>query len=152
MSRRTPTTYPWSSEDNSTLAYILTSAWSLIRLISATCFNELAKLADKAIATSCSGFVPSRLPAGFESLISRAPSELRANPFSRLPIVSVLAVCTCCMIVPRVKEGGARICARRTKVSQTSADYGTRPALHRRTASAVPRRRSDRPWPPCCSG
>src|ERR1700694_296477 len=54
----------------------------------------LSRLADQAAATSCSGLVPIRAEPGVESLMSRRPSELREAPYSRPPVVSVLAVYT----------------------------------------------------------
>src|SRR5260221_8896194 len=52
----------------------------------------LSRLTDQAAANSCSGLVPIRAEPGVESLMSRKPSELRDAPYSRPPVVPVLAV------------------------------------------------------------
>src|SRR5476649_1306268 len=52
----------------------------------------LSKQADQPAANSCSGLVPMRVAPGSESWTSRWPSELRDAPFSRPPVVWVLAV------------------------------------------------------------
>src|SRR4030088_3450085 len=49
------------------------------------------KQADQPAANICSGFVPTRVDPGAESLTSKRPSELRDAP-SRPPVVWVLAV------------------------------------------------------------
>src|SRR5260370_36576234 len=54
----------------------------------------LSKQADQPAVNSCSGLVPMRAEPGSESLTSRRPSELRDTPFSRPPLVWVLAVYT----------------------------------------------------------
>ena len=48
--------------------------------------------ADHPAAKSCSGFVPAPAEPGGESRRSRRPSELRAAPLSRPPVVWVLPV------------------------------------------------------------
>src|SRR6266851_9509820 len=73
---------------------MLTSAGSAIFLLRAASVIALSKQADQPAANSCSGLVPMRAEPGVESLMSRRPSELREAPFSRPPVVSVLAVYT----------------------------------------------------------
>src|SRR5258708_37687293 len=73
---------------------MLTSAGSAIFLLRAASAIALAKHADQPAANSCSGLVPMRAEPGVESLMSSRPSELREAPFSRPPMVSVLAVYT----------------------------------------------------------
>src|SRR5262245_53429436 len=69
------------------------SAGKVIFLLRAACAIALSKHADQPAANSCSGLVPIRAEPGVESLMSRQPSELREAPFSRPPVVWVLAVC-----------------------------------------------------------
>ncbi len=45
------------------------------------------KQTDQPAASSCSGFVPRPGPPGTDSLTSRRPSLLRADPLSRPPVV-----------------------------------------------------------------
>src|SRR5215471_9045448 len=52
----------------------------------------LSKQADQPAASSCSGLVPLPAPPGVDSLTSRCPSELRAMPWSRPPVVRTMAV------------------------------------------------------------
>src|SRR5258708_2226660 len=73
---------------------MLTSAGSAIFLLRAASAIALSKQADQPAANSCSGLVPMRAEPGVESLMSSRPSELREAPFSRPPVVSVLAVYT----------------------------------------------------------
>src|SRR5258708_3632663 len=69
-----------------------TSAGKVIFLLRAASAIALSKQADQPAANSCSGLVPMRAEPGVESLMSRRPSELREAPFSRPPVVWVLAV------------------------------------------------------------
>src|SRR5260370_16399063 len=73
---------------------MLTSAGVAIFLLRASSAMALSKQADQPAANSCSGLVPMRAEPGVESLMSSRPSELREAPFSRPPMVSVLAVYT----------------------------------------------------------
>ena len=61
-------------------------------LLRAASAIALSKQADQPAANNCSGLVPMRAEPGVESLMSRWPSELRDTPFSRPPVVWVLAV------------------------------------------------------------
>src|SRR5260221_12904556 len=72
---------------------MVTPARNAIFLLRAASAIALSKQADQPAANSCSGLVPMRADPGVESLTSRRPSELREAPFSRPPVVSVLAVC-----------------------------------------------------------
>src|SRR4051794_35508868 len=69
------------------------SACKVIFLLRAASAIALSKQADQAAANSSSGLVPIRAEPGVASLTSRRPSELREAPFSRPPVVRVLAVC-----------------------------------------------------------
>src|ERR1700680_2131847 len=73
---------------------MLNSLGSAIFLLRAANAIALSKQADQPAANSCSGLVPMRAEPGAESLMSRRPSELREAPFSRPPVVLVLAVYT----------------------------------------------------------
>src|ERR1700738_4250672 len=75
-------------------ASMFTPPRSAIFLLRAASAIALSKQADHPAANSCSGLVPMRADPGVESLTSRRPSELREAPFSRPPVVSVLAVYT----------------------------------------------------------
>src|SRR5229473_2817531 len=70
------------------------SAGRAIFILRAASPIALSKQADQPAANSCSGLVPMRADPGTESLTSRRPSELREVPFSRPPVVWVLAVYT----------------------------------------------------------
>ena len=80
--------------DVATSASIATSPGSAIFFWRATSAIALSKQADQPAANSCSGLVPMRAEPGAESLTSRRPSELRAAPLSRPPVVRVFAVYT----------------------------------------------------------
>src|SRR5215212_6672825 len=71
---------------------MVTSPGNAIFLLRAVSAIALSKQADQPAANSCSGLVPMRAEPGAESLTSRWPSELREAPFSRPPVVWVLAV------------------------------------------------------------
>src|ERR1700722_9099148 len=71
-----------------------TSAGEVIFLLRATSPIALSKHADQPAANNCSGLVPMRSEPGIDSLTSSRPSELRDWPFSRPPVVWVLAVYT----------------------------------------------------------
>src|SRR5215468_9336212 len=71
-----------------------TPAGNEIFFLPAASAIALAKQADQPTANSCSGLVLIRGEPGVESLTSRRPSELRETPFSRPPLVWVLAVYT----------------------------------------------------------
>src|ERR1700722_6624723 len=73
---------------------MLTSAGSAIFRLRAASAIAFAKEADQPAANSCSGLVPMRAEPGVESLTSSRPSRLREAPFSRSPVVLVLAVYT----------------------------------------------------------
>src|SRR6266576_5767113 len=68
------------------------SAGNVIFRLRAESAIALSKQADQPAANSSSGLVPIRAEPGVESLTSRRPSKLRETPFSRPPIVRVLAV------------------------------------------------------------
>src|SRR5580692_4523941 len=76
----------------STSASMASSAGRAIFLLRAASPIAASKQADQPAANNCSGLAPLRSDPGVESLMSRRPSELRDAPFSRPPVVWVLAV------------------------------------------------------------
>ena len=82
-----------SATFRSTSASIAISAGNTTFLLRAATAIALSKQADRPAASNCSGLVPIRGDPGVANLMSNRPSELREAPFSRPPVVWVLAVC-----------------------------------------------------------
>src|SRR6478752_6538892 len=69
-----------------------TPVGSAMSLLQASSVTHLSRDADQPAARRCSGFAPMVAEPGIASLMSRTPSELRAMPLLRPPVVYVRAV------------------------------------------------------------
>src|SRR5450755_1196728 len=140
---------------------MLTSAGSAIFLLRAASAIAFPKEADQPAANSCSGLVPMRAEPGVESLMSSRPSELRDAPFSRSPVVLVLAVYTTFAIrlvlyfFLRSLSQRERVGARKARAQVFRPICGVIESLREpllKRVSAVPRPQNARLYRACCNG